>query len=282
MSVTVREIRIGDGAPLALIAGPCVVEEHDFMLAHARRLQEIAAAASIPLIFKSSFDKANRTKGTSFRGPGVDEGLEILASVKAKLGLPIITDVHTAEQCAAAAEVADVLQIPAFLCRQTDLLAAAGETGRAVNVKKGQFLAPEDMAFAVEKVAKSRPRSSPAANVLVTERGTSFGYRDLVVDYRGLSIMRKFAPVVFDGTHSVQRPGSQGGTTGGDRREVPALVRAAVAVGVDAVFLEVHPDPDRAPSDGPNSLDYAGLERVLAELRAISAALSSNKGGPTP
>lgn len=264
--------KIGGGAPLALIAGPCVVESRDFMMAHARRVKEIAETNGFPLIFKSSFDKANRTKGSSFRGPGMEEGLDILAEIKAKLSLPIITDVHTAEQCAIAAEVADVLQIPAFLCRQTDLLAAAGETDRTVNVKKGQFLAPEDMAFAVEKVEKSR--RNPGAQVLVTERGTSFGYRDLVVDYRGLSIMRRFAPVVFDGTHSVQRPGSQGGTTGGDRREVPALVRAAIAVGVDAVFLEVHPDPDRAPSDGPNSLDYAGLEKVLREMKAIAGALS--------
>jgi 2-dehydro-3-deoxyphosphooctonate aldolase (KDO 8-P synthase) len=275
VSVTVQEIRIGGGAPLALIAGPCVVESRGFMLEHASRLKEIAASAGVPLIFKSSFDKANRTKGSSFRGPGMEEGLEILGEVKAKLGLPILTDVHLPEQCASAARVADVLQIPAFLCRQTDLLAAAGETGRAVNVKKGQFLAPEDMKFAVEKVASSRP--SGEANVLVTERGSAFGYRDLVVDYRGLSIMRRFAPVVFDGTHSVQRPGSAGGSTGGDRREVPALVRAAVAVGVDAVFLEVHPDPDRAPSDGPNSLDYAGLVTVLEEMTAIDAVVRRNE-----
>ncbi len=266
--------KVGGGAPLALIAGPCVVEKRDFMMAHARRLKEIAETHGFPLIFKSSYDKANRTKGSSFRGPGMEEGLDILAEIKAKLSLPIITDVHTAEQCAIAAEVADVLQIPAFLCRQTDLLAAAGETDRAVNVKKGQFLAPEDMAFAVEKVGKARRNSSTAGQVLITERGTSFGYRDLVVDYRGLTVMRRFAPVVFDGTHSVQRPGSQGGTTGGDRREVPALVRAAVAVGVDAVFLEVHPDPDRAPSDGPNSLDYDGLNQVLREMKAIAGALS--------
>ncbi len=253
------------GGPLVLIAGPCVLEERDFTLRHAERLKAIAAERGVPYVFKASFDKANRTKGSSTRGPGLDEGLERLAEIKAKVGVPILTDVHTAEQCAAAAEVADVLQIPAFLCRQTDLLAAAGATGRVVNVKKGQFLAAEDMAFAKEKVGHER--------VLVTERGTTFGYRDLVVDYRNLGIMRRIAPVVFDGTHSVQRPGAAGGKTGGDRELVPELVRAAVAVGVDALFLEVHPDPDHAASDGPNSLTYALLERTLDDALRIQAAL---------
>jgi 2-dehydro-3-deoxyphosphooctonate aldolase (KDO 8-P synthase) len=262
----VAGIEIGRGAPLALIAGPCVVETRAFMLEHASRLKAIAEEAGAPLIFKASFDKANRTKGSSFRGPGMDEGLDILAEVKAKLGLPLLTDVHHPEQCAPCARVVDVLQIPAFLCRQTDLLIAAGETGCAVNIKKGQFLAAEDMKFAVDKVRG-------ASAVLITERGTTFGYRDLVVDYRNLGIMRRIAPVVFDGTHSVQRPGSQGGSTGGDRREVPHLVRAAVAYGVDAVFLEVHPDPDHAPSDGANSLNYDGLIKVLREMTAIEHAL---------
>jgi 2-dehydro-3-deoxyphosphooctonate aldolase (KDO 8-P synthase) len=259
-------IEIGGGAPIALIAGPCVVESERFTLEHAARLKAIAAEHAVPLIFKASYDKANRTKGSSHRGPGVDEGLAILGEVKAKLELPILTDVHVPDQCAKAAEVADVLQIPAFLCRQTDLIRAAGETGRAVNIKKGQFLAAEDMAFAVEK-------AQGASAVLVTERGTMFGYRDLVVDLRNLSILARVAPVVFDGTHSVQRPGSQGGSTGGDRALVPGLVRAAVAYGVDAIFLEVHPDPDRAPSDGPNSLDYEGLITVLSEMKAIERAL---------
>lgn len=267
--VEVAGIPVGGGAPLALIAGPCVVEARDFMLRHADRLKAIAAAAGVPLIFKSSFDKANRTSGSAFRGPGLDEGLEVLRAVKAEHGLPLLTDVHHPEQCAAVAEVVDVLQIPAFLCRQTDLLAAAGATGRAVNVKKGQFLAAEDMAFAVDK-------ARGAIAVLVTERGTTFGYRDLVVDFRNLEVMRRFAPVVFDGTHSVQRPGAAGGATGGDRRLVPGLVRAAVAHGCDAVFLEVHPEPDRAPSDGPNSLDYQGLIRVLSEMKAIERALSAD------
>lgn len=266
MSVeVVPGLTIGGGAPLALIAGPCVLEERAFTLRHAERLKAIAEARGVPFIFKASFDKANRTKSGSPRGPGIDEGVERLREIKEKVGVPILTDVHTAEQCAKAAEVADVLQIPAFLCRQTDLLAAAGATARVVNVKKGQFLAAEDMAFALEKVGHDR--------VLMTERGTTFGYRDLVVDYRNLAIMRRFAPVVFDGTHSVQRPGSAGGKTGGDRELVPELARAAVAVGVDALFLEVHPNPDEAASDGPNSLTYTLLERVLDETARITSAL---------
>jgi 2-dehydro-3-deoxyphosphooctonate aldolase (KDO 8-P synthase) len=254
-------LSIGGGAPLAVIAGPCVLEDLEFNLAHAERLKAITAERGVPYVFKASFDKANRTKGGSHRGPGIDDGLAMLREIKASLQLPILTDVHTAAQCAPAAEVADVLQIPAFLCRQTDLLAAAGATGRVVNVKKGQFLAAADMAFAVEKVGSER--------VLVTERGTTFGYRDLVVDFRNLGIMRAFAPVVFDGTHSVQQPGAVAGTTGGNRDLVPELVRAAVAVGVDALFLEVHPEPDRAPSDGPNQLTYDLFARVLDESLAL-------------
>jgi 2-dehydro-3-deoxyphosphooctonate aldolase (KDO 8-P synthase) len=265
--VFVRDIPIGEGAPLVLIAGPCVVESESFTVQHAQRVQELAAEHGFPLIFKASYDKANRTSKSGHRGPGVEAGLDVLAKVKAVTGLPIITDVHLPDQCALAAQVVDVLQIPAFLCRQTDLLEAAGETGRVVNVKKGQFLAAEDMKYARDKVGH--------LGVLLTERGTTFGYRDLVVDMRNLLTLRSLAPVVFDGTHSVQKPGSAGGSTGGDRTLVPPLVRAAVAVGVDALFLEVHPDPDRAPSDGPNSLDYAGLVKVLREVRALSAALAS-------
>ncbi|MBI4816880.1 MAG: 3-deoxy-8-phosphooctulonate synthase [Deltaproteobacteria bacterium] len=260
------EVVIGAGAPLALIGGPCVVEGLDFTVNHAKRLAEIAEEAGVPYVFKASFDKANRTSAAGHRGPGVSFGLEVLAAVKETVGLPILTDVHLPDQCAEAARVADVLQIPAFLCRQTDLLVAASETGKVVNVKKGQFMAPEDMGHAVTKCAA-------AAAVLLTERGSCFGYRDLVVDMRSFGVMRKFAPVVFDGTHSVQKPGSLGGSTGGDRTLVPPLVRAAVAVGVDAIFLEVHPDPDRAPSDGPNSLDYPGLVKVLREARTIESAL---------
>lgn len=264
--VQIDKISIGGGAPLVLFAGPCVVQDEEFMLDHAQRVKEIAAEYEFPLVFKASFDKANRTSGSSFRGPGMARGLEILATVKAKTNLPIITDVHRPEQCQDVAQVADILQIPAFLCRQTDLIQAAAETKRVVNIKKGQFLAADDMAYAVGK-------ADAAGGVLVTERGSSFGYRDLIVDMRNLGIMRKFAPVVFDGTHSVQKPGSEQGKTGGDRRLVPTLVRAAVAVGVDALFLEVHPTPDQAPSDGPNSLDYQGLVKVLQQARSVDAAL---------
>ena len=265
MTVQVGSIPIGSGAPLVLIAGPCVLQDRIFNVDHASRLKDIATNANIPLIFKASFDKANRTRATSPRGPGLEEGLRLLEEVKAQVGLPILTDVHLPGQCGPVAEVADVLQIPAFLCRQTDLLVAAGATGRPVNVKKGQFLSPEDLTFAKEKVGHDQ--------VLFTERGTTFGYRDLVVDFRGLATMRSLGPVVFDGTHSVQRPGSAGGQTGGDRTLVPALVRAAVAVGVDALFLEVHPDPDHAPSDGPNSLNYSGLVRVLDEAMALKSCV---------
>jgi 2-dehydro-3-deoxyphosphooctonate aldolase (KDO 8-P synthase) len=269
--VQVAGIPIGAGAPLVLIAGPCIVESERFTVDHARRLREIAGEAGVPLVFKASYDKANRTSKAGHRGPGVSAGLEVLARVKAETGLPILTDVHLPEHCPPAAEVADVLQIPAFLCRQTDLIETAAATGRVLNIKKGQFLAAEDMAYA-------RDKAVGAAGVLLTERGSCFGYRDLVVDMRNLGILRRLAPVVFDGTHSVQRPGAMGGATGGDRRLVPPLVRAAVAVGIDALFLEVHPDPDRAPSDGPNSLDYAGLIRILKEARAIARALEPNVG----
>ncbi|MCA9548460.1 MAG: 3-deoxy-8-phosphooctulonate synthase [Myxococcales bacterium] len=257
---------VGEGHPLLLIAGPCVLEGRDFNLRHAEHLKEVCAAHGVPFVFKASFDKANRTSGGSHRGPGLQEGLRMLEDVKRALDLLVLTDVHESHQCAEAAEVVDVLQIPAFLCRQTDLLAAAGATGRVVNIKKGQFLAPDDMAYA-------RDKTGAPERVLLTERGTTFGYRDLVVDYRGLSIMRRFAPVVFDGTHSVQQPGAAGGATGGNRALAPGLVRAAVAYGVDALFLEVHPDPDNAPSDGPNQLDFGLLERVLTEAEKIRGAL---------
>ena len=256
-------VHIGGGAPLLIIAGPCVLEDRSFVLRHADRLRAIVEPHGLPLIFKASFDKANRTRGSSPRGPGLDEGLRLLEAVKKECGLPVLTDVHETGQCASTAEVADVLQIPAFLCRQTDLLAAAGATGRVVNVKKGQFMAAADMTYAVEKVA------GPA---VLTERGTMFGYRDLIVDYRNLAIMRRFAPVVFDGTHAVQQPGAADGRSGGQRAVVPTLVRAAVACGIDGLFLEVHPDPDRAPSDGPNSLTYTGFENVLTEVSRLRSA----------
>jgi 2-dehydro-3-deoxyphosphooctonate aldolase (KDO 8-P synthase) len=230
---------------------------------------EVAQKHGLPAVFKCSFDKANRSSGKSFRGPGLVEGLRVLAKVKQETGLPVLTDVHAEDQCAPAAEVVDVLQIPAFLCRQTDLLLAAGRTGRAVNVKKGQFLAPEDMKNVVSKLAEVG-----CTDVLLTERGASFGYHNLVVDMRGLLTMRAFAPVCFDATHSVQRPGSQGTATGGDRTLAPPLARAAAAVGIDALFCEVHEDPDRALSDGPNSLTFPMWDALVGDVIKIRRALS--------
>ncbi len=269
----VREVRIGNvgfGAdrPFALIAGPCVIEGRDHTLRHAEALQRICARAGVPLVFKCSFDKANRTSGGAFRGPGIDDGLDILATVKRDLGLPVLTDVHEREQCAQVAEVVDCLQIPAFLCRQTDLLLAAAATGRAVNVKKGQFLAPEDVANVLGKLREQNP------NVMITERGVTHGYRTLIVDFTGFPTMRAFGqPLVFDATHAVQRPGGAGASTGGDRSKVPYLARAAVACGIDGLFLEVHEDPDHAPSDGPNMLRMTDLPALLDQLVAIQRVL---------
>jgi 2-dehydro-3-deoxyphosphooctonate aldolase (KDO 8-P synthase) len=265
----VTPVRFG-GGDLKVIAGPCVIEGEEFTLRHARRVAEIARKHGVQAVFKCSFDKANRTSGKSFRGPGLAEGLRILGRVKEETGLPVLTDIHEAAQCEPAAEVVDVLQIPAFLCRQTDLLQAAGRTGRAINVKKGQFLAPEDMKNAVDKLAEVG-----CGNVLLTERGASFGYHNLVVDMRGLVTLRKLAPVCFDATHSVQQPGSQGNATGGDRALAPPLARAAAAVGIDALFCEVHEDPDRARSDGPNSLTFEMWDQVLADVLKIRRALGS-------
>jgi 2-dehydro-3-deoxyphosphooctonate aldolase (KDO 8-P synthase) len=266
--VAIGKVTFGDGKPFALIAGPCVIESKDHCLRHAEALQKLCAARSIGLVYKSSFDKANRTSGGSFRGLGLDEGLAILAAVKKQLGLPVLTDVHESQQCAPVAEVVDCLQIPAFLCRQTDLLLAAAKTGRTVNVKKGQFLAPEDVANVIAKV-----KEGGNDKVMITERGASFGYRTLVVDFAGFPTMRAFGqPLIFDATHSVQRPGGEGKTTG-DRSKVPYLARAAVAVGVDGLFMEVHEDPDRAPSDGPNMLRLDALGAVLDELLAVQAAV---------
>ncbi len=269
----VREVRIGNVAfgadrPFALIAGPCVIEGRDHTLRHAEALQRICARAGVPLVFKCSFDKANRTSGGAFRGPGIDDGLDILATVKRDLGLPVLTDVHEREQCAQVAEVVDCLQIPAFLCRQTDLLLAAAATGRAVNVKKGQFLAPEDVANVLGKLREQNP------NVMITERGVTHGYRTLIVDFTGFPTMRAFGqPLVFDATHAVQRPGGAGASTGGDRSKVPYLARAAVACGIDGLFLEVHEDPDHAPSDGPNMLRMTDLPALLDQLVAIQRVL---------
>lgn len=261
----------GGGAPFALIAGPCVIESEAHALRHATAIATVCRALGVPLVFKSSFDKANRTSGKAFRGPGIAEGLRILAKVRRELAVPVLTDVHTEEQAKIAGETVDCLQIPAFLCRQTDLLLAAAATGKAVNVKKGQFLAPDDMGNVVQKL-----RATGNRNVMITERGASFGYHALVVDFAGFPTMRAFgAPLVFDATHAVQRPGGQGASTGGDREKVPYLARAAVACGVDGLFMEVHEDPDRAPSDGPNMLRLADLERVLRELLAIQRAVQT-------
>ncbi|HEB53293.1 MAG TPA: 3-deoxy-8-phosphooctulonate synthase [bacterium] len=266
--VSVGEVRFGGPHGFALIAGPCVIEGRDHTLRHAEAVRAAADAASVAVVFKSSFDKANRTSGSAFRGPGLDDGLAILAEVRREFAMPVLTDVHEAGQCGAVGEVVDCLQIPAFLCRQTDLLLAAAATGKAVNVKKGQFLAPEDTANLVDKV-----RAAGNTNVMLTERGTSFGYRTLVVDFTGFPTMRAFGqPLVFDATHSVQRPGGAGTSTGGDRSKVPFLARAAVACGVDGLFLEVHEDPDRAPSDGPNMLRLADLAPLLRRLRRIEEA----------
>ena len=260
--------QVGQGHPLLLIAGPCVIETEESTLAAARRVADIAQRHGLPAVFKCSFDKANRTSAKSFRGVGLREGLRILARVKRETGLPVLTDVHGEAHCAPAAEVVDILQIPAFLCRQTDLLFAAGKTGRAVNVKKGQFLAPEDMKNVVAKLAEAGCR-----DVLLTERGASFGYHNLVVDFRGLLTMRTFAPVCFDATHSVQQPGALGDRTGGDSMLAPPLARAAAAVGIDALFCEVHADPDRALSDGPNSLTFPIWDALIADVLAIRRAL---------
>jgi 2-dehydro-3-deoxyphosphooctonate aldolase (KDO 8-P synthase) len=262
-------IRIGAGCSPALIAGPCVIESPAATLSLAEEMAELAARLGAPLIFKASYDKANRTSRDSYRGPGIERGLEILARVKERTGLPLLTDVHSVEEARLAGGVVDVLQIPAFLCRQTDLITAAAEAGKAVNIKKGQFLSPGDMRYALEKA-----RDAGNRNILVTERGTSFGYHRLVVDFTSLPVMRSLgAPVVFDATHSVQEPGGEGGRSGGKREMVPFLARAAAAAGVDAFFFEVHRRPSRALSDGPNSITPAALEKLwplLVEMDRLS------------
>ena len=273
--VTAGNARFGNTLPLALIAGPCQLESRAHALEMASALKEIAGRLGIGLVYKTSFDKANRTSGTSARGIGLEAALPIFAEIRETLGLPVLTDVHEAAQCARAAQGADVLQIPAFLCRQTDLLVAAAETGRVVNVKKGQFLAPWDMANVVAKIT-----GAGNANVLVTERGASFGYNTLVSDMRALPVLAATgAPVIFDATHSVQQPGGQGTASGGQREFVPVLARAAVAVGVAGVFIETHQDPDKAPSDGPNMIPIKQLEALLQTLikfdRIAKAATAS-------
>ena len=267
-----NEVRVGDrtiggGRPFVLIAGPCVIESRDSVLRHAERIGAAARAAGVPLIFKASFDKANRTSVGSYRGPGLDEGLRCLEEVRRETGLPVLTDVHESSQVAAVAEVADVLQTPAFLCRQTDFILDVCRAGKPVNLKKGQFLSPWEMKPVVEKAATTGNRS-----LLVCERGYMFGYRNLVTDVRSLVVLRETGvPVVFDATHSAQLPGGQGTSSGGQREFVPVLARAAVAVGIDALFMEVHEEPDRALSDGPNSWRLDDLEPLLRELEAIDS-----------
>ena len=263
-------IPIGDGAPLTLISGLNVLERKAGAIECARITQEIARHHNIPLVFKASFDKANRSKADAFRGPGLDEGLRILAAVKHETGLPVITDIHEPGHAKIAAEVVDCLQVPAFLCRQTDLIAACAATGRPVNLKKAQFIAPQDIRQAVDKL-----KSFGAQDVLVTDRGTTFGYNNLIADMRGLVQIREFCPVCFDATHAVQYPGVDDGASGGDRTLVSTLSRAAVATGIDALFVEAHPNPDQAPCDGPSQLDFDALDALLSEVCAIDRALGA-------
>jgi 2-dehydro-3-deoxyphosphooctonate aldolase (KDO 8-P synthase) len=273
--VEIGNFKIGAGRPLAVIAGPCVIESQESALRHASLLKEAADRAGVPYIFKSSYDKANRSSASSFRGPGLERGLEILAEVKRKIGVPVLTDVHESAQVAAVQEIADVLQIPAFLCRQTDFVVAVANSGKVVNVKKGQFLAPWDIANVVDKIL-----STGNDRVLLTERGVSFGYNNLVSDMRSLVWMRELGyPVIFDATHSLQLPGGLGHASGGERKYIPALARAAVAVGVDALFMEVHEHPDQALSDGPNSLRLNDFEKLIRAVKQIDEMV---KGSSVP
>ena len=277
MALEIAHITLGGGAPLVLVAGLNVIEDEASTLRCAQTVAELASRRGLPCVFKASFDKANRTRADGFRGVGIDEGLRILGTVKRETGLPLLTDVHEPAQAKRAAEIVDCLQVPAMLCRQTDLLAACAKSGRPVNLKKGQFVAPADMAHAVAKIA-----TFGGVGAFVTERGTQFGHRDLVVDMRGLVEMRSFAPVCFDATHAVQRPGAREGASGGDRRLVAPLARAAVAVGVDALFVEIHPDPEQAPVDGPSQIRPEDLDALLEDVQAIDRALRQNEGPLDP
>lgn len=273
--VRIGEVRVGGGRPLALIAGSCVIEDRDSAFRHASYLRELTRRLDIPFIYKSSYDKANRTSLESFRGPGLDEGLRILQEVKRELGVPVLTDVHEPDQVGPAAEVADVVQIPAFLCRQTDFVAGVARAAKVVNVKKGQFLAPWDVENVAAKIV-----AAGNTNVLLTERGASFGYNNLVSDMRSLVIMRDTGfPVVFDATHSLQLPGGLGRASGGDRRFIAPLARAGVAVGVDGLFMEVHEDPDRALSDGPTSFPLSGLDELLRTVKDIDRRVKQHGSG---
>jgi 2-dehydro-3-deoxyphosphooctonate aldolase (KDO 8-P synthase) len=270
MEVTIDTIRVGSGNPLVIMAGPCVIENEETVFAAAAGLKAACSAADLPLIFKSSFDKANRSSVESFRGPGMEKGLRILDGVKARFGIPVLSDIHSVEQVKPAAEVLDVLQIPAFLCRQTDLILAASNTGKTVNIKKGQFLAPWDVKNIIDKFVSTGNR-----NLFITERGSSFGYNNLVVDFRALPIMRAFGfPVVFDVTHSLQLPGGKGASSGGQSEFAGPLARAAVAAGVDGLFMEVHPDPLRSLCDGPNMIKLDALPGMLDVVKALHDLVS--------
>ncbi len=271
-TVKISSISVGGGSPLVLIAGPCVVESREMIFSTAARIREITSRLGMPFVFKSSYKKANRTSVSGFTGIGIDEALKILAEVKKEFGIPILTDVHTAEEVRAAAQVADVLQIPAFLCRQTDLLIAAGNSGKVVNIKKGQFLAPEDMIHPVEKVASTKNE-----RILVTERGATFGYHNLVVDMRGLQVMRLFGyPVILDATHSVQLPSNDNGKSGGQPQYIFPITRAGVAVGIDGLFIETHPEPAKALSDAASQLPLSRLEELLTQAKAIDSLVKTN------
>jgi 2-dehydro-3-deoxyphosphooctonate aldolase (KDO 8-P synthase) len=263
--VRIGEIRIGKGNPLVIIAGPCVIENEEITFTTAQKLKEVCDRLDISLIFKSSFDKANRTSGSSFRGPGIDQGLKILSEVKKRFSIPVISDIHAVDEVRPAAEVLDALQIPAFLCRQTDLILSSSRTGKPVNVKKGQFLAPWDVKHIIEKFT-----STGNQNLLLTERGTSFGYNNLIVDFRGFSIIRSFGyPMLFDVTHSLQLPGGEGRSSGGQREYAPSLARAAVATGVDGLFIEVHPEPMKALSDASTMIPLNEIEGLLLQIKTL-------------
>jgi 2-dehydro-3-deoxyphosphooctonate aldolase (KDO 8-P synthase) len=271
LNVKIGEIEIGKGKPFFVIAGPCSLESWDLIYNTGRALKDVARELGFAYVFKTSFDKANRTSIHSFRGPGMESGLEMLAELKRKLDVPIISDVHESHQCAAAAEVLDILQIPAFLCRQTDLLMAAARTGKCVSIKKGQFLSPQEVENSIIKVTQEGNE-----NVFITERGTTFGYNNLVVDMRGIPIMQQFGkPVIFDATHSVQLPGASGTSTNGQRQFVPTLAKAAVAAGCDGLFMEVHPDPDHAMSDGPNQVPLAQFKELMTHVMKVHQVVSS-------
>jgi 2-dehydro-3-deoxyphosphooctonate aldolase (KDO 8-P synthase) len=269
MKIKINNISIGDNSSLVIIAGPCVIENEEITFYTAEKLKEICAKVGLPFIFKSSYDKANRTSLSSYRGHGIDKGLKILSDVRSKFDIPVISDVHSVDEVKYAAEVLDALQIPAFLCRQTDLILAAANTGKPVNIKKGQFLAPWDIKNIIDKFT-----STGNANLFITERGTSFGYNNLVVDFRAFPIMRSYGyPVIFDVTHSLQLPGGQGSSSGGQREFAEPLARAAVAVGVDGLFMEVHPEPDKALCDGPNMIKLSDLKKMLNIIKAICELL---------